>query len=126
MSSPSYREADPVEPRGREVEVVAGAFRGFVSAALRADELQSFRDAIKRLDDSLQGEAVLSSMEDWLNLRITVDRAGHLEVSGNVSDRPGVGNQLTFTIDGLDQSYLRHVLEGLDAILAAFPVVGSP
>jgi hypothetical protein len=108
------------------VEVVAGAFRGFVSAALRADELQSFRDAIKRLDDSLQGEAVLSSMEDWLNLRITVDRAGHLEVSGNVSDRPGVGNQLTFTIDGLDQSYLRHVLEGLDAILAAFPVVGSP
>lgn len=40
-------------------------------------------------------------------------------------DQPGIGNRLTFGLD-FDQTELPEILRGLDAICAAFPVVGKP
>jgi hypothetical protein len=75
------------------VEVVAGAFEGEVGATLRAEEMRGFREAIQRLNQSLQGEALLESMETWLTLRVTAERSGHVVVSGRVVDRPGFGQR---------------------------------
>lgn len=107
------------------LEVVVGAFRGSVSASLRADELQGFLNALKHLDDTMRGEAELSSMEEWLTLRVSVDRVGHLDVAGEMTDRPGVGNTLRFHIGDLDQSHLRTIIDALEVAMASFPVVGS-
>jgi hypothetical protein len=39
--------------------------------------------------------------------------------------QPGIGNRLTFGLD-FDQTELPEILRGLDAICAAFPVIGKP
>ncbi len=106
------------------VEVVIGGFRGDVGASLRAEELQGFREALERIYGSLQGDAVLRSMEGWLLLRVTPDRSGKLMVAGQVTDRPGSGNELSFKINGLDQSYLPEIIEALAEAEVFFPVVG--
>ena len=52
---------------------------------------------------------------------------GRLTVTGRATDRLGDdGNQLTFKIGGLDQSYLQGIIDGLVEIEAFFPVVGRP
>lgn len=108
------------------VRVVAGGFRAESGAALRAEELRRFREALEQLHGSLQGEAVLESMEEWLTVRLNVDRAGHVAVSGKVRDRLGSGNELTFKINDLDQSDLPGVIEALNEVETFFPVVGTP
>jgi hypothetical protein len=108
------------------IEVQVGAFRATVGAALRADELQAFREDLRRVCDALGGEAVLASMEDWLSLHLELKPNGHVIVSGRVRDQPGSGNELTFEFGGLDQSDLVAILDALDEVGVFFPVVGSP
>jgi len=108
------------------IEAVVGKFQGKVGASLRADELRSFRDALRILYATLTGEAVLKSMEEWLTLRIAAASRGRLEVTGTLLDRPGDGNQLIFKIDDLDQSYLPRIIDSLDEVETFFPVLGSP
>jgi hypothetical protein len=108
------------------IEIVAGAFEGQIGASLRVEELRGFREAIQRLNISLRGEALLESMETWLTLRITIDGSGRIVASGRVIDRPGAGNELSFRIDGLDQSYLPHMINALEEIETFFPVIGAP
>jgi hypothetical protein len=108
------------------VEVVAGDFRGVVGASLRAEELRAFRLALAALNSTLRGKAVLESMEEWLTIQVGVDALGHLLVSGRVVDRPGVGNVLAFNIDGLDVTSLPAVIESIEVIDEAYPVLGTP
>jgi hypothetical protein len=61
------------------IEAVVGKFQGKVGASLRADELRSFRDALKILSTTLDGEAVLKSMEEWLTLRVAITSRGRME-----------------------------------------------
>ena len=107
------------------IEVRVGGFRGEVGASLRADEFHEFSRQLGRLYASLQGDAVLDSMEDWITLRVTATSGGRLEVTGRVLDRAGNGNELIFALDDLDQSYLPAVLSGLDDIQRAYPVLGE-
>lgn len=108
------------------VEFVLGGFNGEVVAALRAEELHSFKDALEAVYASLEGEAVLESMETWLTVRVAIDRLGGLLIAGRIRDRLGSGNELTFKIDGLDQSDLPAVVEALDEVQSLFPVLGTP
>jgi len=108
------------------IEVAIGGFRGEVPAGLRMDELVRFREALESLHSSLQGEAVLDSMEGWIQVRVAADRRGDLKVTGKALDQPGSANALTFTIDGLDQTHLPAVISALGAAEAKFPVRGQP
>lgn len=108
------------------IEVAVGGFRGEVAAGLRMDELIQFREALESLHSSLEGEAVLDSMEGWIQLRVAADRRGSLQVTGKALDQPGSANALTFTMDGLDQSYLPALISALGAAEAKFPVRGQP
>jgi hypothetical protein len=105
------------------IDFAVGQFRGTVAASLRADEFRSFHRALKELDASLRGEALLESMEEWISLRIAVTSSGRLEIAGRLTDRPGSGNQLMFEIGGLDQSYLPAILTDLEGLLARYPVL---
>jgi hypothetical protein len=108
------------------IEATVGSFQGRVGASLRADELQAFRDALQNLHSTLNGEAVLESMEKWLTLRVAATSRGRLEVQGTLLDQAGDGNQLIFKIEGLDQSYLPKIIDSLAEIDTFFPVLGSP
>jgi len=108
------------------IEMAIGGFHGEVPAGLRMDELVRFREALETLHSSLQGEAVLDSMEGWIQLRVAVDRRGSVQVTGKALDQPGSANALTFTIDGLDQTHLPAVISALGAAEARFPVRGQP
>jgi hypothetical protein len=103
-----------------------GKFEARVGASLRADELRSFRDALRILYTTLDGEAVLKSTEEWLTLRFAAASRGRLKVTGTLLDRPGDGNQLIFKINDLDQSYLPRIIDSLDEVETFFPVLGSP
>jgi hypothetical protein len=108
------------------IEAVVGKFQGKVGASRRVDELRSFREALRVLNATLDGEAVLKSMEEWPTLRINATSRGRLEVTGTVVDRLGDGTQLIFKIDDLDQSCLPRIIDSLDEVGTFFPVIGSP
>jgi hypothetical protein len=107
------------------IEVAAGGFKGRVAAALRAEELAGFLEGLERMWDSLEGEATLESMETWLSLRVSIDRSGHLEVHGTLTDEPGIGNSLTFDIADLDQTDLPTMTRSLGEAVRKFPVIGK-
>jgi hypothetical protein len=108
------------------VEIVAGGFTGEIPANLRAEEFRVFRAELERLYADLHGAATLKSMEDWLHLTVTAESRGLISVTGRAIDAHGSGNQLTFRIRGLDQSYLPSIIDALLALEDAFPVVGTP
>src|SRR5581483_2142515 len=94
-----------------EIEVVVGGFRGWVAELLRAEELVEFGDQLARLLDTFQGTAEFRTMEQWLALTITSDRRGHLTLSGELRDEPGLGNTLSFPLE-YDQTFFRPMLDG--------------
>lgn len=108
------------------IHVRAGGFLAVVTADLRTDEIHRLAEGLRFIDDNLFGSAVLQSMEDWVDLTITCEANGSLSVAGEVTDQPGTGNRLAFSLPGLDQTYLRDWLVQAAAIEAAFPVVGRP
>ncbi|WP_020659485.1 WapI family immunity protein [Amycolatopsis benzoatilytica] len=113
------------------IEVFAGGFSGRVPAGLRTDELQSFREELENAHEDFGGVARLTSMEEWLELTVTVEKSGRVEIEGAVADgeglgNDGTGNRLSFRIDGLDQSEVPAIIDGLSAIEDAFPVLGAP
>lgn len=107
---------------------ITGSIGGFLirvpDAQLRSDELQEFMNQLRALHQQLTGTARLRSMEDWLDLTITGDGSGRLTVEGAVSDCPGVGNTLSFNINGYDQTFLPDLLAQLDEVMASYPVPG--
>ncbi len=107
------------------VKVAARAFRGEFEAQFRAEEFVLFRDKIHVLYETLKGGAKFETMEGWLAIDIQGDGKGHFHAACMAVDEPGIGNRLTFGLD-FDQTEVPEILRGLDAICAAFPVVGKP
>jgi hypothetical protein len=108
------------------IELNVGGFVGKVGAALRAEELRRFREELEQVYSSLDGEAVLKSMETWITLRLIVERSGRVRITGRIVDRPSTGNELSFKIEDLDQSHLPTIIEALKEVELYFPVLGSP
>jgi hypothetical protein len=108
------------------VDVTAGGFTARVPAGLRAEELRAFREELAKAYDDFGGVARLKSMEEWLDLTVTVAKSGKVEVEGLAVDGHGTGNKLSFRIGDLEQSELPGIVDALSAIEAAYPVVGRP
>jgi hypothetical protein len=106
------------------VEVAAGGFRGKVEGDLRADEFDAFRRELDLLGESLAGIARFATMEGWLSISATGDGHGHIELSCEVCDQPGIGNTLAFRL-ALDQTYLRPLVAQLRQAMAKLPVIGE-
>jgi hypothetical protein len=106
------------------VEVRAGEFSGRVSCYLRAEEFLRFRDQLRHLYDSLEGQASFTTLEDQLKLTLVGDGSGRMDLEGLLRDQAGLGNTLDFHF-ALDQTYLPAVLTQLDDLLRSFPVRGN-
>jgi hypothetical protein len=108
-----------------EAEVDAGAFSGSVAAELRTDELAKFADQLATLHADLEGEAVLASMDFWVDVEVKGDGRGHFVADAWLKDQAGIGNQLTFQLR-FDQTELATILSALRRTLELFPVLGKP
>ncbi len=100
-------------------------FHGEVVGDLRTDELAHLRSELARLYQELGGEGVFANLDGHLDFDIRGDGIGHFALEGGLRHDPGSGNQLLFRLE-LDQTQIPLVLSQLDAILAAYPVLGSP
>lgn len=108
-----------------QIKLRVGGFRASVEGSLRLDEIQRFQEQLQLVDTHLFGAATLSSLEELIELQIECSRTGQLSVTGLLSDRPN-GNRLSFELPPKDQSYLSGWVADLQAVVEAFPVVGTP
>jgi len=104
-------------------EVTAGTFRGSVSNVIRNEDLIRFLDGLEVLYQRLDGEAMLDTLENWLDLRVIGVGHGQIEVRGALCDAPVGGNQLEFRL-AIDQTYLPPLIGQILAAVEAFPIVG--
>ena len=103
------------------IAVGVGGFSGRIRAAILTEELTGFAEQLHRLYEQLSGSAEFTTMEGQLSLRLSCDTRGHIMLRGEVLDRAGIGNRLSFHLD-LDQSFLQQSIRELDAVIKAFPV----
>jgi hypothetical protein len=104
-----------------QIQVCAGGFRGKADAAIVTEELEAFLTQLRPLYNTLLGTAQFSTMEGQLLLRLIGDGKGHIELTGEVAGRPGIGNRLNFTLQ-FDQSQLGASIRDLEKVTSEFPV----
>lgn len=106
------------------VYVAVGAFSGRFATSFLTEEFVAFRSQLRELYETLNGEATFTTIEGQLTLNLVGDGRGGITLKGEALDQPGVGNCLSFEM-ALDQTYLASALDGLDQVIAAFPVRAS-
>ncbi len=118
-----YWDADWIQSG---VTVRAGAWQGRYRAFLSRAGFVSFRKQVQELYSSLSGEAIFTTVEDWIEVRLRGNGRGEITVEGTAWDRPGIGNRLEFHLPDIDQTFLPPLLTQLDAIIEHYPVIGQP
>lgn len=108
------------------LKVRAGGFTADITADLRTTEIHKFGEELAAMNDNLAGEAVLNTLEEWIAVSIQFRPNGHLDVTGEVMDEPGVGNRLVFELHNLDQTHLPSWLSQIREIESKYPVIGTP
>jgi hypothetical protein len=106
------------------VSISAGAFSGRFHATFVTNEFVAFRSELRELYRTLNGEATFTTLEGQLRLDLVGNGRGGITLKGEALDNAGTGNCLTFEF-AIDQTYLVSTLEGLDQIVAKFPVRAS-
>ncbi len=102
------------------VSVRAGAFSGSFTADFTDRDFSRFLDSVRRLDETLKGEANLDTYEGQLHLTIRrVGSLGGLEVAGIAVDMAGTGNRLAFKLAQYDQTQLLTLAGELETVIAA-------
>ena len=104
-----------------EVSIQAGSFRGRFQAAFLTTELEAFRDELKVLLDTLQGQAEFRTLEEQLTLTLQGNGLGHIQLRGKALDQAGIGNRLEFAMS-LNQTQLQSSVRSLEAASNAYPV----
>ena len=104
-----------------QVRVCVGGFRGTVDCAFVTEEFVAFLTQLRPLHQRLSGTVEFTTLEGQLHLRLTGDGKGHIELVGEVSDQPGIGNRLNFTLH-FDQSQLGASIHELERVASEFPV----
>ena len=108
-----------------EVQLAIGGFRGGFSATFRAEEFRSFLLELRQFATDVSASANFQTLENQLELHFTGDGRGHIAVSGLARDVAGTGNQLRFQL-GIDQTQASALTKQTDALVARYPVIGSP
>lgn len=108
-----------------KIQVKAGGFHGRADAAILTAELVGFLEQLHALHNTLNGSAEFNTLEEQLKLQLTGDGKGHIELRGEVSDQPGIGNRLLFSLS-FDQTQLGASIRGLEQVVAEFPVREVP
>jgi hypothetical protein len=106
------------------VTVKGGKFSGQYPANFMTIDFRKFKDDLLTLHDNYNGSAEFSGRDGYLELKIKGDGLGHFELNVVARDEPNYGGQLTFEM-AFDQTSLDELIEQLDNILSAYPVIGD-
>jgi hypothetical protein len=90
---------------------------------LRTNEIERFRNELAVLHASLNGEAILKSLEPGVIVSVKMESLGHAEVLIEIT--PDHLNQQHRFFAGTDQSYLPGLIASCDTILSRFPVINT-
>lgn len=93
-------------------------------ADLRTEELRDFVEELRTMNENLGGTAILKNLDSYIYLEGTMDRLGKIAWTIETCYPAGIGTQLTSEFES-DQSYLRILIDELDRVLEAFPVIGK-
>lgn len=93
-----------------------GAWSGHYPAQFHETDFPSFAEALAELSSTLTGEAVLSSMDGYLDLTFTGDGLGHINVEGAAWDRPRWASHLQISFE-IDQTYLPPLLAAVEEVI---------
>jgi hypothetical protein len=104
-----------------EIQVAAGGFRGHATAEFITSELSKFLSELRPLFETLKGKAEFSTIEEQLKLQLVGDGKGHIALTGEIADQPGIGNRLLFAFE-FDQSQLGASIHELEQVTSRFPV----
>jgi hypothetical protein len=104
-----------------DISVSSGEFRGRARAAILTFEFTGFSEQLHALYDTLEGSAEFSPLEGQLSLKLAGDGRGHIQLEGELSEKPGYGCRLSFSL-AFDQTQLHTSIRELDAVIRAFPV----
>jgi len=103
------------------ITVSVRGFSGRARASILTHELVAFSDQLHTLYEKLKGAAEFSTLEGQLSLRLEGNGKGNITLAGEVLDKAGSDNRLSFTLD-FDQTLLQQSIHELDSVLQAFPV----
>jgi len=104
-----------------KILVQAGGFRGKADAAFLTSEVAEFSSNVRTLFETLTGTVEFQTLEGQMSLVLVGDGKGHIELTGEVEDKPGIGNRLRFVLQ-IDQSQLGQSLHELEGVATKFPV----
>jgi len=103
-----------------DVEVVVGGFRGSYSADFNSWAFSDFHSQLEKLYRTVAGSAAFTSYEAQLELALTCDTQGHIQLRGEAMDYAGTGNKLVFRLE-FDQTFLPTILRDLQLALERYP-----
>ena len=106
------------------ITIKAGVFNGQYIADFMTTDFELLKRDLKRLYKDLHGEAKFEPLEGQLILHLLADGLGHFEVTCIAQDQPGFGARISFKLH-IDQSDLPGLIDEIDKITKAFPMVGD-
>ncbi|WP_243295296.1 WapI family immunity protein [Geothrix mesophila] len=106
------------------IEISVGSFTGTFPLCLTPQDFESFISPMEQLYKSLTGQAKFETIEGQIEVSLTGDGRGGIEVAGHALDRAGIGNRLEFGFT-IDQTYFPPMLRQLRDIVTEFPTRGA-
>jgi len=101
--------------RGK-IEFEDNGFLAYFQLSLMLNDLYEFHNQLRIFKDNLNGGAILSTIEDNVNLVFSGDGLGHISISGTLRHNSDPELKLLFEISS-DQTLLPSLLEECDQIL---------
>ena len=98
------------------VEIKVNGFLGAISPYFEKGDFELFLPNLRRLFESLKGNAELIPLERQLVLRFEGRSCGHVSMYGTAWSQACYENKLEFCIE-MDQSYLQVPLNALERII---------
>ncbi len=105
-----------------KISFSAGAFKGNFGANLNSFEIESFKEELSVLNQTLKGTAKYHAFEKQVIIELVGDGTGRIQFKGQLMDAPGTGNTLIFYL-AMDQTYLGKILKNTQNVLEKFQVV---
>jgi hypothetical protein len=103
-----------------DVGINVGGFRGSYSADFNSWAFSDFQAQLEKLYGSVSGSASFTSYEAQLELVLTCNSQGHVQVRGVAMDVAGTGNRLVFQLH-IDQTYVPAIVSSLRSALQRYP-----
>lgn len=98
------------------VEIKVNGFHGLVAPYFNAQDFELFLPSLRKLYESLKGNAEFIPLEKQLVLNFEAMSGGHISVSGTAWSQASYENKLEFCIE-IDQSYLKEPLKTLERLI---------